>query len=51
MLNAFSVDVEDYYQVLNFQRKIPRSSWDAYPSRVEANTRRVLDLLELVDLR
>jgi polysaccharide deacetylase family protein (PEP-CTERM system associated) len=44
--NAFSVDVEDYYQVLVFQRGIPRSEWEGFPSRVEANTRRILDLLD-----
>jgi polysaccharide deacetylase family protein (PEP-CTERM system associated) len=46
MLHAFSVDVEDYYQVLNFARKLPRSEWAAMPSRVENNTRRILDLLD-----
>ncbi len=44
--NAFSVDVEDYYQVLNFQAGIPRSEWGSLPSRVTANTIRILDLLD-----
>ena len=30
VVNAMSVDVEDYYQVLNFQRKIDRSEWDRF---------------------
>lgn len=44
MLNAFSVDVEDYFQVVSFERAIPRESWERLPARVEANTRRLLDL-------
>ncbi len=44
MLNAFSVDVEDYFQVGAFEAAIPRDSWESFESRVEANTRRLLDL-------
>ncbi len=46
MLNAFTVDVEDYYQVSAFEDKIPRSQWSDYPSRVVRNTLRLLDLLD-----
>jgi polysaccharide deacetylase family protein (PEP-CTERM system associated) len=46
LLNAFSVDVEDYYQVLNFQRGIPRDEWGSFESRVERNTDAVLELLD-----
>jgi polysaccharide deacetylase family protein (PEP-CTERM system associated) len=42
-VNAFSVDVEDYFHVTAFAR--PHAAWDTFPSRVEANTERVLDLL------
>jgi polysaccharide deacetylase family protein (PEP-CTERM system associated) len=41
-----SVDVEDYFQVQAFVRYVPRSTWDAWPSRVERNTRRLLDLFD-----
>ena len=41
--NAFTVDVEDYYHVSGFERHIARDRWDDYPSRVVANTRRMLD--------
>ena len=41
--SALSVDVEDYYQVQAFARLAPRETWDRHPSRVEANTRRLLD--------
>ena len=43
--NAFSVDVEDYFQVTAFERDIPRSQWASFPSRVVQNTRRLLELL------
>lgn len=46
MLHAFSVDVEDYFQVLNFSRRLPREDWARMPSRVVANTQRILELLE-----
>jgi polysaccharide deacetylase family protein (PEP-CTERM system associated) len=45
-LNAFTVDVEDYFQVTGFERDIRREDWEQHESRVVANTRRILDLLE-----
>jgi polysaccharide deacetylase family protein (PEP-CTERM system associated) len=45
MLNAFTVDVEDYFQVSGFERHIHRDDWDGYESRVVPNTRRILRLL------
>ena len=45
-LNALSVDVEDYYHVTAFEPWIPRRQWGDMPSRVVANTRRVLDLFD-----
>lgn len=44
--NILSVDVEDYFQVEAFAGIVERSSWSTYPSRVEANTRRLLDLFD-----
>jgi polysaccharide deacetylase family protein (PEP-CTERM system associated) len=44
IINAMSVDVEDYFQVSAFERHVPRERWDAIPSRVEVSTARVLDL-------
>lgn len=46
LLNAFSVDVEDYFQVSAFEDQIDRSDWDSYPLRVENNTRRIVEILE-----
>jgi len=45
---AMSVDVEDYFQVQAFARHAPRSGWDRWPSRVEGNTKRLLDLFDEV---
>ncbi|HEY6571941.1 MAG TPA: XrtA system polysaccharide deacetylase [Candidatus Eisenbacteria bacterium] len=45
---AMSVDVEDYFQVQAFAEVAPRESWGRYPSRVVANTRRLLDLFDAV---
>ena len=46
VLNAFSVDVEDWYQVSDFEAQVRFDEWDRYESRVVANTRRVLALLD-----
>lgn len=46
VLNAMSVDVEDYFQVNAFAKVVDRAQWDAYSLRVGDNTRRVLDLLD-----
>jgi polysaccharide deacetylase family protein (PEP-CTERM system associated) len=46
MLNALSIDVEDYYQVSAFEASVSFDDWSRYESRVERNTRGILDLLE-----
>ncbi len=51
MLNAFTVDVEDYFQVGAFADRISTADWDDYPDRVEANTRAVLKLLDRHQVR
>ncbi len=50
LTNAFSVDVEDYYHVSAFDDAISRTEWPNYESRVEANTHRLLDLLDDKDV-
>ena len=45
-INAFSIDVEDYFQVAALAPAIPRESWPDRESRVERNTDRILALLE-----
>ncbi len=44
--NAFTVDVEDYFQVEAFSSVVSRNEWDSYSSRVGANTRQLLELLD-----
>jgi polysaccharide deacetylase family protein (PEP-CTERM system associated) len=44
--HLFSVDVEDYFQVVAFEPVVSRDAWDRYPSRVERNTDRLLALLD-----
>lgn len=46
MMNALTIDVEDYFHVTAFERQIRPDTWDKYPLRVEANTLRILDLLD-----
>ena len=44
MLNALSVDVEDWYMVGAFERTISRADWPTKEVRVERNTDAVLAL-------
>ncbi len=45
-VHALSVDVEDWFQVLNMAHLIDRSEWDAIELRCQASTRRLLDLFD-----
>jgi polysaccharide deacetylase family protein (PEP-CTERM system associated) len=51
IVNAMSVDVEDYFQVSAFENSVDRRKWDRLESRVCQNTDRLLALFERVDLR
>lgn len=51
ILNVFTVDVEDYFQVSAFEKHVDRARWGEWESRVAANTRRVLDTLERHQVR
>ena len=51
VLNAMTVDVEDYFHVSAFDGVLPRSQWDSIESRVVANTERILDIFEDMDVR
>ncbi|HEX5184534.1 MAG TPA: XrtA system polysaccharide deacetylase [Allosphingosinicella sp.] len=46
MLNALSVDVEDWFQVGAFETCISRDDWESLPRRVEANADAVLALFD-----
>jgi polysaccharide deacetylase family protein (PEP-CTERM system associated) len=45
VVNALSIDVEDYFQVSALAPYIPREEWDYTPSRVEWNVDRILERL------
>jgi polysaccharide deacetylase family protein (PEP-CTERM system associated) len=51
IVNAMSVDVEDYFQVSAFDQAVPRASWDQRESRVVANTERLLALFDEAGVR
>jgi polysaccharide deacetylase family protein (PEP-CTERM system associated) len=51
VINAMSIDVEDYFHVSVFDGLVPRSQWDRMESRVEANTMRLLDIFEEFGVR
>lgn len=46
LTHVLSVDVEDYFQVEAFADKVSIDTWDQWPSRVVANTQRLLDLFD-----
>jgi polysaccharide deacetylase family protein (PEP-CTERM system associated) len=45
VINAMTVDVEDYFHVSVFDGVIPRHRWEHLPSRVCRNTERLLEML------
>lgn len=46
IVNAMTVDVEDYFQVSAFEKYIKKEEWEDIPHRVELNINRILDLFE-----
>jgi polysaccharide deacetylase family protein (PEP-CTERM system associated) len=46
VVNAMSIDVEDYFHVSVFDGIVPRSEWAAMESRVCRNTERLLDIFD-----
>jgi polysaccharide deacetylase family protein (PEP-CTERM system associated) len=51
IVNAMTVDVEDYFQVAALADAIDRSGWDQIRLRVEDNTDRILDIFAEADIR
>lgn len=51
LINALTVDVEDYFHVSAFSKHIDRNHWDRYSCRVEANTRALLEMFERAGVR
>lgn len=46
VVHAMTVDVEDYFHVSAFYKVISQGDWDKWPTRVEENTLKLLDLFE-----
>ena len=44
VINAMTVDVEDYFQVSAFEPHVLRAQWDRHECRVERNMERILSL-------
>jgi polysaccharide deacetylase family protein (PEP-CTERM system associated) len=51
VINAMTVDVEDYFQVSAFEPHLDREDWNDHPCRVEANTERILELFAAHNVR
>ncbi len=51
VVNALTIDVEDYYHVSALARAVPRRRWPEMERRVAGNTRRLLDLLDRYGVR
>ena len=51
MLNALTIDLEDWFQVSNLEHLIPYGSWGECASRLASNTRRLLALLDRCGVR
>ena len=51
LINALTVDVEDYFQVSAFADRICRKDWDKLECRVEANTDQLLAIFDQHQVR
>jgi len=51
MMNALTIDVEDYFHVAAFEKYIRSEDWDNYSLRVDDNTARILDLLDVFSVK
>lgn len=49
--NILSVDIEDYYQVEGFKRKIPFRDWETYESRFHLGLEWLLQILDSVGIK
>lgn len=49
--NAMTIDVEDYFQVSAFENDIRREDWERQESRVEKNTRELLNMFASLDIK
>jgi polysaccharide deacetylase family protein (PEP-CTERM system associated) len=50
IVNAMTIDVEDYFHVSVFDGLVPRHAWGSMESRVCANTERLLELFDEAEI-
>ena len=50
-MDALTIDVEDWFHILDVRGTPPLEAWNAMPSRVERNLRRLLEILAEHDTR
>lgn len=50
-VNAMSIDVEDYFQVLALEPQIGRARWSQWELRVQSSTERALDIFAAADVK
>lgn len=51
VVNAMTIDVEDYFQVSAFDDVVKRAEWDTRPSRVVSNTTRLLQVFDQYSIK
>ncbi len=51
IVNALSVDVEEYFQVTALSERIGRDDWQDHPSRIENSIEKILELFESTDAK
>ena len=51
VVNAMTVDVEDYFQVSAFEHHVDRGNWETIPRRVEPAMDRILELFQSRDVK
>ena len=51
MKNILSFDIEEHFQVSGLEAAVKREDWERHSSRVENNTRKVLDILSRHNVR
>jgi polysaccharide deacetylase family protein (PEP-CTERM system associated) len=51
VVNAMTIDVEDYFQVSAFEQHLSRDNWDGMESRVCRNTDRLLEMFAQAGVR
>jgi len=51
MLNALTIDLEEWFCVSNFEKIIRREDWDSLESRIEMQTEQILELLNRLEVK